>query len=107
MLDSVDASLRRLGVDHIDLFQIHTWDPNTPIQETMRALDDVVRAGKVRYLGASNVRAWQLTNAQHVAVIHGRTPFVSVQHHDNLLHREGQLRVTVAASRTGSGSSVR
>lgn len=93
VLDSVDASLRRLGVDHIDLFQIHTWDPNTPIEETMRALDDVVRAGKVRYLGASNVRAWQLAKAQHVAVLHGWTPFVSVQHHYNLLHREDELEL--------------
>jgi 1-deoxyxylulose-5-phosphate synthase len=93
VLDSVDASLRRLGVDHIDLYQIHTWDPNTPIEETMRALDDVVRAGKVRYLGASNVRAWQLAKAQNIALVSGWTPFVSVQHHYNLLHREDELEL--------------
>ena len=93
ILDSVDGSLRRLGVDHIDLYQIHRWDPHTPIEETMQALHDVVRAGKVRYLGASNLRAWQLAKAQHVAIVHGWTPFVSMQNHYNLLHREDELEL--------------
>jgi 1-deoxyxylulose-5-phosphate synthase len=90
ILDGVDASLRRLGVDHIDLYQIHAWDPETPIEETMQALHDVVRAGKVRYLGASNLRAWQLAKAQHVATVNGWTPFVSMQNHYNLLDREDE-----------------
>ncbi len=93
ILDSIDASLRRLGVDHIDLYQIHRWDPHTPIEETMQALHDIVRAGKVRYLGASNLRAWQLAKAQHVAILHGWTPFVSMQNHYNLLHREDELEL--------------
>jgi 1-deoxyxylulose-5-phosphate synthase len=93
ILDGVDASLRRLGVDHIDLYQIHAWDSETPIEETMQALHDVVRAGKVRYLGASNLRAWQLAKAQHVAIVHGWTPFVSMQNHYNLLHREDELEL--------------
>ncbi len=93
ILDGVDASLRRLGVDHIDLFQIHAWDPETPIEETMQALHDVVRAGKVRYLGASNLRAWQLAKANHVAIVNGWTPFVSMQNHYNLLWREDELEL--------------
>ena len=88
ILDAVDASLRRLGVDHIDLYQIHRWDPHTPIEETMEALDDVVRAGKVRYLGASSMWAWQLAKVQHAAVAGGWTRFVSMQNHYNLLYRE-------------------
>jgi 1-deoxyxylulose-5-phosphate synthase len=90
VLDGVDASLRRLGVEYIDLYQIHAWDPETPIEETMQALHDVVRAGKVRYLGASNLRAWQLAKAQHVAIVNGWTPFVSMQNHYNLLWREDE-----------------
>ena len=90
VLDGVDASLRRLGVEYVDLYQIHAWDPETPIEETMQALHDVVRAGKVRYLGASNLRAWQLAKAQHVAIVNGWTPFVSVQNHYNLLRREDE-----------------
>lgn len=90
ILDSVDASLKRLGLDHIDLYQVHLWDSETPIEETMRALDDVVRSGKVRYLGASNFRAWQFAKAQHVAVVNGWTPFVSMQNHYNLLHRDDE-----------------
>lgn len=90
ILDGVDASLRRLNVDHIDLYQIHSWDADTPIEETMQALHDVVRAGKVRYLGASNLRAWQLAKAQHVAIVNGWTPFASVQNHYNLLYRDDE-----------------
>jgi aryl-alcohol dehydrogenase-like predicted oxidoreductase len=88
ILAGVDASLRRLGTEYIDLYQIHRWDPNTPIEETMQALHDVVRAGKVRYLGASSMYAWQFAKAQSTAVLHGLTPFVSMQPHYNLAYRE-------------------
>lgn len=88
VLDAVDASLRRLQVDHIDLYQIHRWDPGVPIEETMEALHDCVRAGKVRYLGASSMFAWQLAKAQRAAALHGWTEFVAMQPHYNLLYRE-------------------
>lgn len=88
ILDGVDASLRRLGVDHIDLYQIHRWDHGVPIAETMEALHDCVRAGKVRYLGASSMYAWQFAKAQRVAERGGWTPFSSMQPHYNLLYRE-------------------
>jgi 1-deoxyxylulose-5-phosphate synthase len=88
ILSAVDASLQRLGMDYVDLYQIHRWDPNTPIEETMEALHDVVRAGKARYIGASSMYAWQFAKAQRVAERHGWTPFVSMQNHYNLLYRE-------------------
>ena len=88
VLDGIDSSLRRLGVDHVDLYQIHRWDPDTPIEETMEALHDCVRAGKVRYLGASSMAAWQFAKAQHTADRHGWTRFVSMQNHYNLIYRE-------------------
>src|SRR3954467_8576231 len=88
ILASIDASLTRLGSDYVDLYQIHRWDPGTPIEETMEALHDVVRAGKARYLGASSMYAWQFAKAQHVAERHGWTPFVSMQNHYNLIYRE-------------------
>jgi len=84
VLASIDASLDRLGLDYVDLYQIHRWDPLTPIEETMEALHDVVRAGKARYIGASSMYAWQFAKAQSVA----RTPFVSMQNHYNLVYRE-------------------
>ena len=84
VLASIDASLQRLGLDYVDLYQIHRWDPLTPIEETMDALHDVVRAGKARYLGASSMYAWQFAKAQRVAA----TPFVSMQNHYNLIYRE-------------------
>jgi aryl-alcohol dehydrogenase-like predicted oxidoreductase len=84
ILAGIDASLRRLGVDYVDLYQIHRWDYETPIEETMAALADVVRAGKARYLGASSMFAWQFAKAQRVAPI----PFVSMQNHYNLAYRE-------------------
>jgi 1-deoxyxylulose-5-phosphate synthase len=86
ILASIDASLERLGVDYVDLYQIHRWDPNTPIEETMEALHDVVKAGKARYIGASSMYAWQFAKAQSVAV--GGTRFVSMQNHYNLIYRE-------------------
>jgi len=90
ILDSVDASLRRLKSDHIDLYQLHLWDPETPIEETMGAIDDVVHAGKVRYVGVSNFRAWQLAKAHQTAARNGWSTFVSMQNHYNLLHREDE-----------------
>jgi aryl-alcohol dehydrogenase-like predicted oxidoreductase len=84
IMASIDASLGRLGLDYVDLYQIHRWDRNTPIEETMDALHDVVRAGKARYIGASSMFAWQFAKAQHVA----RTKFVSMQNHYNLIYRE-------------------
>jgi len=88
ILAAIDASLRRLGTDYVDLYQIHRWDYATPIVETMDALHDVVRAGKVRYLGASAMFAWQFAKAQHVAAASGLTRFVSMQNHYNLAYRE-------------------
>ncbi|MEA2146452.1 MAG: hypothetical protein QOG59_2039 [Solirubrobacteraceae bacterium] len=84
IMASIDASLRRLGVDYVDLYQIHRWDPSTPIEETMDALHDVVKAGKARYIGASSMWAWQFAKAQAAA----RTRFVSMQNHYNLVYRE-------------------
>jgi aryl-alcohol dehydrogenase-like predicted oxidoreductase len=88
IMTEVDHSLRRLGTDHIDLYQIHRFDHRTPIEETMEALHDVVKAGKVRYLGASSMWAWQFSKAQYTAELHGWTKFVSMQNHYNLLQRE-------------------
>jgi len=88
ILSGIDASLGRLGMDYVDLYQIHRWDPHTPIEETMEALHDVVRAGKARYIGASSMYAWQFAKAQHVADAHGWTRFVSMQNHLNLVYRE-------------------
>ncbi len=84
----IDASLQRLGMDYVDLYQIHRWDPETPIEETMEALHDVVKAGKARYIGASSMYAWQFAKAQEVARAHGWTRFVSMQPELSLLYRE-------------------
>jgi 1-deoxyxylulose-5-phosphate synthase len=88
ILSGIDSSLRRLNTDYVDLYQIHRWDPRTPIEETMEALHDVVRAGKARYIGASSMFAWQFAKAQHTAELHGWTRFVSMQNHYNLIYRE-------------------
>src|SRR5262252_2779209 len=88
IMASIDSSLRRLGMEYVDLYQIHRWDPRTPIEETMAALHDVVRAGKARYLGASSMYAWQFAKAQQTAQRHDWTPFVSMQNHYNLVYRE-------------------
>jgi aryl-alcohol dehydrogenase-like predicted oxidoreductase len=88
ILSSIDASLKRLGVDYVDLYQIHRWDYNTPIEETLEALNDVVRAGKARYIGASAMYAWQFAKALYTADLHGWTRFVSMQPHYNLIYRE-------------------
>jgi aryl-alcohol dehydrogenase-like predicted oxidoreductase len=88
VLSAIDASLKRLGMDYVDLYQIHRWDNRTPIVETMEALHEVVRAGKARYIGASSMFAWQFAKAQHVAERNGWTRFVSMQNHYNLIYRE-------------------
>jgi 1-deoxyxylulose-5-phosphate synthase len=88
ILAGIDNSLTRLGMDYVDLYQIHRWDPRTPVEETMEALHDVVKAGKARYIGASSMYAWQFAKAQHAAERHGWTRFVSMQNHYNLLYRE-------------------
>jgi aryl-alcohol dehydrogenase-like predicted oxidoreductase len=88
ILTEIDASLRRLGTDYVDLYQIHRWDSETPIAETLEALHDVVKAGKARYIGASSMYAWQFCQALYLADLHGWTRFVSMQDHYNLLYRE-------------------
>jgi aryl-alcohol dehydrogenase-like predicted oxidoreductase len=88
ILAAIDASLRRLGTDYVDLYQIHRWDYETPVEETMEALHDVVKAGKARYIGASSMFAWQFAKAQYTADRHGWTRFVSMQNYYNLLYRE-------------------
>ncbi|NHN31457.1 aldo/keto reductase [Paenibacillus agricola] len=88
IMSEIDHSLLRLGTDYVDLYQIHRWDPHTPIEETMEALHDVVKSGKARYIGASSMYAWQFLKALHVAEQHGWTRFVSMQNYLNLLYRE-------------------
>jgi aryl-alcohol dehydrogenase (NADP+) len=87
-MDSIDKSLRRLKMDYVDLYQTHRWDYATPIEETIEALNDVVKSGKARYIGASSMFAWQFAKAQYTADLHGWTHFVSMQNHYNLVYRE-------------------
>jgi len=103
IMREIDASLTRLGTDYVDLYQIHRWDPHTPIEETMEALHDVVRAGKARYLGASSMYAWQFAKAQHTAELHGWTKFVSMQDHYNLLYREEEREMLPLCADQGVG----
>ncbi|NPC98706.1 aldo/keto reductase [Nocardioides sp. zg-DK7169] len=103
IMAEIDHSLRRLGVDHVDLYQIHRWDPHTPIEETMEALHDVVKAGKARYLGASSMYAWQFAKAQYTADLHGWTRFVSMQDHYNLLYREEEREMLPFCADAGVG----
>lgn len=103
ILHEIDESLRRLGTDYVDLYQIHRWDARTPIEETMEALHDVVRAGKARYIGASSMWTWQFATAQHVAERNGWTRFVSMQDHYNLLMREEEREMLPYCSSTGVG----
>jgi aryl-alcohol dehydrogenase-like predicted oxidoreductase len=103
ILAEIDHSLRRLGTDYVDLYQIHRWDPTVPIEETLEALHDVVKAGKARYLGASSMYAWQLSKAQHLARAHGWTPFVSMQDHYNLLNREEEREMYPLCADEGIG----
>jgi aryl-alcohol dehydrogenase-like predicted oxidoreductase len=103
ILAAIDASLRRLGTDYVDLYQIHRWDDQTPIEESMEALHDVVRAGKARYLGASSMFAWQFAKAQHLAERHGWTAFVSMQNHYNLIYREEEREMIPLCADQGVG----
>lgn len=103
VIDGAERSLRRLGVETIDLYQLHTWDDETPIEESMRALEDLLRAGKVRYIGASNFSAWQLTHANAVAELRGWTEFVSIQPHFHMLHREVESEILEACKYFGIG----
>jgi aryl-alcohol dehydrogenase (NADP+) len=103
ILASIDASLRRLRTDYVDLYQIHRWDPHTPIEETLRALEDVVRAGKARYLGASSMYAWQFAKALHLADRNGWSRFVSMQNHYNLLYREEEREMMPLCADEGVG----
>jgi aryl-alcohol dehydrogenase (NADP+) len=103
IFNEIDASLRRLGTDYVDLYQIHRWDHSTPIAETMEALHDVVRAGKVRYIGASSMFAWQFAKAQHVAERNGWTQFVTMQNHYNLLYREEEREMLPLCADLGVG----
>jgi 1-deoxyxylulose-5-phosphate synthase len=103
ILDACDASLRRLGFDYIDLYQIHRWDSRTPIEETLEALDALVRAGKVRYLGASSMAAWQFAKALFTARSRGWHPFVSMQNHYNLVYREEEREMIPLCVAEGVG----
>jgi aryl-alcohol dehydrogenase (NADP+) len=103
VLAELDASLRRLGTDYVDLYQIHRWDPHTPIEETLEALDSAVRSGKVRYLGASSMWAWQFSKALHLAGERGWHRFVSMQDHYNLLNREEEREMHPLCADQGIG----
>lgn len=103
IMAEVDASLARLGTDYIDLYQIHRWDPATSIEETLEALHDLVKGGKVRYIGASSMAAWQFSKAHYVAKMAGLTPFVSMQNHYNLLNREEEREMLPLCADLGVG----
>src|SRR3954451_1175185 len=103
IMAEIDASLRRLGTDYVDLYQIHRWDPHTPIEETLEALHDVVKAGKARYIGASSMWAWQFAKALKVSERHGWTRFVSMQNHYNLLNREEEREMLPLCADLGMG----
>jgi aryl-alcohol dehydrogenase-like predicted oxidoreductase len=104
IMEQVDASLKRLGTDYIDLYQIHRFDPDTPVEETMEALHDVIKSGKVRYLGASSMWAWQFAKMQHAADLHGWTRFVSMQNQYSLLQREEEREMFGLLADQGVGS---
>jgi aryl-alcohol dehydrogenase-like predicted oxidoreductase len=103
IMNAIDNSLRRLGTDYVDLYQIHRWDDETPIEETMEALHDVVKAGKARYIGASSMYAWQFTKALYTADLHGWTRFVSMQNHYNLVYREEEREMMPLCRAEGIG----
>lgn len=104
IMENIDASLRRLGTDYVDLYQIHRFDPNTPVEETMEALHDVVKAGKARYIGASAMWAWQFSKMQYTATLHGWTRFVSMQDEYNLIMREEEREMFGLLADQGVGS---
>jgi aryl-alcohol dehydrogenase-like predicted oxidoreductase len=103
IMTAIDASLQRLGMDHVDLYQIHRWDYQTPIEETLEALHDVVKSGKARYIGASSMYAWQFCRALHIAGLHGWTRFVTMQNHYNLLNREEEREMMPLCQAEGVG----
>jgi aryl-alcohol dehydrogenase-like predicted oxidoreductase len=103
IMTEIDQSLARLGTDYVDLYQIHRFDPDTPVEETMEALHDLVKAGKVRYIGASSMYAWQFSKMQYVAERHGWTKFVSMQNHYNLLYREEEREMLPLCADQGVG----
>jgi aryl-alcohol dehydrogenase-like predicted oxidoreductase len=103
ILDAIDGSLRRLGMDYVDLYQIHRWDDETPIEETLEALDDVVRAGKVRYIGASSMYAWQFQKALMLSEKHGWARFIAMQNHYNLVYREEEREMLPLCRDSGIG----
>jgi 1-deoxyxylulose-5-phosphate synthase len=103
VMSAIDGSLRRLGTDHVDLYQIHRWDVETPVEETMRALHDVVQSGKARYIGASTMPAWRFAKAQYTARAHGWTPFVSMQNYYNLVYREEEREMVPLCVDEGVG----
>ncbi|BAZ21526.1 aldo/keto reductase [Kalymmatonema gypsitolerans NIES-4073] len=103
IFDSIDASLQRLQTDYVDLYQIHRWDNETPIEETLEALHDIVKSGKVRYIGASSMYAWQFAKALYTADLHGWTRFVSMQNHYNLVYREEEREVLPLSRAEGIG----
>ncbi|MEY4221966.1 MAG: hypothetical protein RL334_608, partial [Chloroflexota bacterium] len=103
ILDSIDASLKRLGLDYVDLYQIHRYDPDTPIEETLQTLHEVVQAGKARYIGASSMYAWQFARMLHVSQAHGWARFVSMQNHYNLVYREEEREMLPLCRAEGVG----
>jgi aryl-alcohol dehydrogenase-like predicted oxidoreductase len=103
IMHAIDDTLRRLNTDYVDLYQIHRWDPTTPIEETMEALHDVVKAGKARYIGASSMYVWQFANALHIADTHGWTRFVTMQNHYNLVYREEEREMIPFCQAEGIG----
>jgi aryl-alcohol dehydrogenase-like predicted oxidoreductase len=103
IMDSIDKSLKRLQMDYVDLYQIHRWDTSAPIEETMDALNNIVRAGKARYLGASSMFSWQFAKAQHIAEAHNWTRFVSMQNHYNLVYREEEREMIPLCIDQGTG----
>jgi aryl-alcohol dehydrogenase (NADP+) len=103
ILTGIDHSLRRLGVDYVDLYQIHRWDSRTPIEETLEALHDVVKSGKARYIGASSMNAWQFSKALYLSQINGWTKFVSMQNHYNLIQREEEREMLPLCADQGIG----
>lgn len=103
IMTEIDASLKRLGMDYVDLYQIHRWDPETPIEETLEALHDVVKAGKARYIGASSMFAWQFAKAVYTSRRHGWTEFVSMQNYVNLLYREEEREMLPLCRELGVG----
>src|SRR5882724_1193627 len=103
IMSEIDASLRRLGTDYVDLYQIHRWDYGTPIEETLEALHDTIKSGKVRYIGASSMHVWQFAKALYLADLHGCTRFVSMQNHYNLIYREEEREMLPLCADQGIG----